>query len=346
MAASEYPGGIPIVDLAPLEGGSGREVEKTASQLYDAFRRVGFAYVKNHGVPQDMVEAAFDWVGMELPTEARAPLTAQSRKFFALPQSVKDKAPHPPYGWHHRGYSGVGLEKTAQAMLDESGMAELRKVPDCKESFEIGSDDNGRMPNIWPPEHDIPGFRGFFQRFYDACYGVEVKLLRAIAVGLGLDEAYFLDYHSRTNNQIRLLHYPPVNEALLRDGKVECIGAHTDFGTMTLLFQDDVGGLEVEDMEQRGRFNAAPSVPGTVVVNIGDLLMRWSNDELRSTLHRVRTPSHGGMTRARYSIPYFVCADGDRTIDCVPGCSGPNRPKKYAPIRCNDYVDMRMNASY
>ncbi|KAM4067147.1 2OG-Fe(II) oxygenase superfamily protein [Hirsutella rhossiliensis] len=338
MAASTTArcSGIPIVDLAPLESDSPRELEETAARLYDAFKNVGFAYVKNHGVPQDVVDEAFAW----------------SRKFFALPQSVKDKAPHPPYGWHHRGYSGVGVEKTTQMMFDDEDISESRKVPDCKESFEIGSDENARMPNIWPPEHEVPGFREFFGRFYDACYGVEVKLLKAIAVGMGLDEGYFLDYHSKTNNQIRLLHYPPVDASLLGEGKVECIGAHTDFGTMTLLFQDEVGGLEVEDISDKGRFNPAPYMDGTVVVNIGDLLMRWSNDELKSTLHRVRTPADQGralgqrMTRARYSIPYFVCADGDRTIDCVPGCFGPGRPKKYAPINCDEYVDMRMNALY
>ncbi|EQL01805.1 hypothetical protein G6O67_003492 [Ophiocordyceps sinensis] len=331
--------GIPIVDLAPLESKSSRERQETAAELYDAFKNVGFAYIKNHGVPQDVVQEAFEW----------------SRNFFALPQSVKDKAPHPPQGWHHRGYSGVGLEKTSQMLFDQDDISESRKVPDCKESFEIGSDDNPRMANIWPPEDDIPGLRDFFERFYDACYGVEVKLLKAIGAALGLDEGYFLDYHSKANNQIRLLHYPPVDEGLLREGKLECIAAHSDFCTMTLLFQDDVGGLEVEDRHHKGRFNAAPYIEGTAVVNIGDLLMRWTNDELKSTLHRVRTPASAAadddegrprMTRARYSIPYFICADGERTIDCAPGCFGAERPKKYEPINCNEYVDMRMNALY
>ncbi|PHH92044.1 hypothetical protein CDD83_9162 [Cordyceps sp. RAO-2017] len=336
MAAEAGRGaGIPVVDLAPLESGDADKLAGTARELYQAFKNVGFAYVKNHGVSAEEVEEAFAW----------------SRKFFDLPQSVKNKAPHPPYGWHHRGYSGIGLEKASQDIFDRKAAGLKAKIPDIKESFEVGSDDNLRMPNIWPPEEDIPGFRDFFLRFYDSCYGIEVKLLRTIAAGMGLPQNYFLDFHSRQNNQIRLLHYPPVRESLLRDGKVECIGAHTDFGTMTLLFQDEVGGLEVEDIHDRGRFIPAPYVPGTAVVNIGDLLMRWSNDELKSTLHRVRTPPCAGagddrMTMTRYSIPYFICADGDRTIDCVPGCFGPDRPKKYEPINCNDYIDMRMNAIY
>ncbi|KAF4587932.1 flavonol synthase/flavanone 3-hydroxylase [Ophiocordyceps camponoti-floridani] len=304
--------GIPIVDLLPFESGSAREVSECADRLFNAFKTVGFAYVKNHGVPQDQVDEAFRW----------------SRKFFDLPDHVKNRVPHPPEGWYHRGYSGVGLEKATQMVFDPQDIAEKRKVPDCKESFEIGSEESKRMPNIWLPEHEIPGFRAFFNRFYKTCYGVEVKILRAIALGMGLEETYFVRCHSIHNNQLRLLHYPPVKDALLRSGKIESIGAHSDFGTLTLLFQDSVGGLEVEDAENRGSFRPAVPIPGTMVVNIGDLLMRWSNDELKSTLHRVRTPpriddddsdgddsSQERMTLTRYSIPYFICADDNTMID-------------------------------
>ncbi|RDA94033.1 hypothetical protein CP533_5287 [Ophiocordyceps camponoti-saundersi (nom. inval.)] len=330
--------GIPIIDLRPFESGNAHEVAECAAELFTAFKTVGFAYIKNHGVPQEQVDEAFRW----------------SRKFFALSQDVKNKAPHPPEGWYHRGYSGIGVEKATQMIFDPHDIAEKRKVPDCKESFEIGSEESKRMPNIWLPEDDIPGFRSFFNRFYKTCYGVEVKILRAIAIGMGLEETYFVKCHSIHNNQLRLLHYPPVKDALLRSGKVESIGAHSDFGTLTLLFQDSVGGLEVEDVHEKGTFRPAVPIPGTMVVNIGDLLMRWSNDELRSTLHRVRTPPRDDddiedeerMTLTRYSIPYFICADDNTMIDCLPGCHGPDRPKKYEPVNCNQYVDFRMNALY
>lgn len=239
-------------------------------------------------------------------------------------------------------------------VFDEDGIAAKRKVPDVKESFELGRKDDERTPNIWVPDETLPGFRAFFTHFYDACFQAEVQLLRIIAIGLGLDENYLLDFHRGKNNQCRLLHYPAVEEELLRMGKAERIAAHTDFGTMTMLFQDQVGGLEVEDIHERGKFNPAPFIPGTAVVNIGDLLMRWSNDELKSTLHRVRAPplmeakttSKSRMTRPRYSIPYFMKPDPQYMIDCLPGCYGPHREKKYEPINCQDYVDMRMNATY
>ncbi|KAH6896826.1 hypothetical protein B0T10DRAFT_396978 [Thelonectria olida] len=332
---------IPVIDFAPLlkEDCHDESFTKAGKEIYEAFKNYGFAYIKNHSVPQEVVDEAFRW----------------SRRFFALPQSEKDKVPHPPEGWYHRGYSGVGREKVSQMVFDEEGIAQERKKPDCKESFDVGLEKDGvKLRNIWPAEDVLPGFREFLTRFYEACYGMEIKLLRAIAVGMGLEERFFIDYHQEKNNQIRLLHYPPVEEELLETGKVDSIGAHTDFGTLTMLFQDDVGGLQVEDIHQKDKFNPAPYIPGTMVVNIGDLLMRWSNDELRSTMHRVRTPPAADpgeegkprMTRDRYSIPYFVGADSERTIDCVPGCWGPDRPKKYEPIKSMDYVDMRLNATY
>lgn len=283
--------------------------------------------------------------------------TLQSKRFFTLPQEEKEKAPHPPEGWWHRGYSGLGREKVVQMVFDRENIGELRKVPDVKESFEMGREDDELTPNIWPPASTIPGFREFFGSFYQTCYKVELDILRAIAIGMGLEENFFHGYHQKADNQIRLLHYPPVEEEVLRMGEKERIAAHTDFGTMTMLFQDDVGGLEVEDIQNPGVYNPAPYIEGAIVVNIGDFLMRWSNDTLRSTMHRVRAPpivapenqdgSTGPkMSRARYSIPYFVTADRHAEIDCLPGCYGLDKPKKYDPIVSMKYINMRLNATY
>ncbi|OAP59627.1 hypothetical protein AYL99_06925 [Fonsecaea erecta] len=323
---------IPIIDLEPIRSGTPEEARETGKLVYQAFRDVGFAYIKNHGLPQDLLDQAFEW----------------SAKFFALPQADKDKAPHPPYGWWHRGYSGVGREKVVQMVFDQTQIDQLRQCPDFKESFELGREDDERTPNIWFPEEVLPGFRAFMTAFFDTCYGTALNLLRAIALGMNLPEHFFAEYHAKRDNQLRLLHYPPVEAALLQGGMMERIAAHSDFGTMTLLFQDAVGGLEVEDVHQKGKFNPAPFIPGTVVVNIGDFLQRWSNDTLKSTLHRVRAPPMAtqGMTQARYSIPYFVTADRDRTIDCIPGCYGVERPKRYEPINAREYIERRLNATY
>ncbi|KAH8913124.1 Clavaminate synthase-like protein [Coniochaeta sp. PMI_546] len=341
MSTADPSLSIPVVDFGPFSSGRREDVAAVGKALYEAFRDYGFAYVSNHTVPHDIVDEAFAW----------------SAKFFALPQAVKEKAPHPPYGWWHRGYSGVGREKVVQMVYDEESIGELRKVPDFKESFEIGRDGpDTKTPNIWIPDKDLPGFREFFTRFFEIGYDMEVQMLRAIAIGMELPEEFFLGYHQRKDNQIRLLHYPPVQESLLTDGKMERIASHTDFGTMTMLFQDSVGGLEVEDIHEKGKFNPAPYIPGTIVVNIGDFLQRWSNDHLRSTLHRVRAPPvdettqgiHGAqrITRARYSIPYFVTADHEKVIDTLPGCFNESNPKKYEPINSGEYISRRLNATY
>ncbi|KAM0511060.1 hypothetical protein ACHAPE_010264 [Trichoderma viride] len=171
---------------------------------------------------------------------------------------------------------------------------------------------------------------------------------------MGLDEEYFIRFHINKDNQIRLLHYPPIEESILRQGKAERIAAHTDYGTITMLFQDDVGGLEVESVKEKGKFIPVPYIPNTAVVNIADFLMRWSNDELKSTVHRVKAPPSLGdeatatnrMTRARHSVVYFVGADLEKTVDCVPGCWGPGRPKKYEPVNAMEYIRMRLQATY
>ncbi|KAL7932237.1 hypothetical protein V8C35DRAFT_307752 [Trichoderma chlorosporum] len=331
---------IPVIDLAPARSGSDEDIQRVAEQLYEAFKNVGFAYVKNHGVPENIVNEAFNW----------------SRKFFSLPQSEKNLAPHPTEAWHHRGYSSVGREKVSQMIFDDASIAAARNVPDVKESFDIGrGDDAAPMANVWLPRDVLPGFREFFEEFYEICHGAEMELLRLVALGMGLEQEYFVEYHVNKDNQIRLLHYPAIEERLLRQGKAERIAAHTDFGTITMLFQDDVGGLEVEDVNEKGKFNPAPYIPGTAVVNIGDFLMRWSNDELKSTMHRVKAPPlategeeipEDKVTKERHSIVYFMGADLEKTVDCVPGCWGPERPKKYEPVNSMEYINMRMEALY
>jgi isopenicillin N synthase-like dioxygenase len=278
---------------------------------------------------------------------------SKSAKFFALPQEIKDKAPHPPEGWWQRGYSGFGREKLSQMVFDRESIAELRKVPDVKESFDMGKENNPRMPNIWLPEEDLPGFRGFFNRFYALCNQLGLDIMRALALGMGLDEDFFVAYHQNADNQTRILHYPSVPEDLLRLGKAERIAAHSDFGTITLLFQDRVGGLEIEDPQKEGLFKPVPYIHGTVVVNVADFLKMWTNDTLKSALHRVCAPpsveseqGEGKVVPERFSIPYFYGPDAEKTVECVPGCCGPERPKRYGPTTVGEYINMRVDALY
>lgn len=324
---------VPIVDFAPFLHGNKQQRSQTAQEMVQVMKEVGFMYVVNHGIPQEDQERMFEW----------------SKTFFELTDEEKKKCEHPPSGAHHRGWSSVGKEKVVQMVFDKKNVEELRKVPDVKESFECGNENNTKYYNIWPDEGDIAGFREFCQYYFKICEAISKHLLRAIALGMGLDEEFFIPYHSDSDNQLRLLHYPPTDEKSLRESKTERIAAHTDFGTLTMLLQDGCGGLEVENPHKRGSYIPAPTITGSLVVNIGDFLMRWSNDKLISTLHRVTAPpmdSETGITKARYSIPYFVSANKDRVVDSLPGTFSESNPRKYEPITAGDYLAMRLNATY
>ncbi|KAH8892197.1 Clavaminate synthase-like protein [Thozetella sp. PMI_491] len=334
---------IPVIDFGKWHQGSSEERLKVAKELADACRRVGFVYIINHGVQDGLLEEAFGW----------------SKKLFDLPEEKKMLAPHPPGPNVHRGYSWPGLEKVSQYIHKEDMESdeedeELRKVQDCKESYEIGSEDFPDQPNVWLPEEVLPGFRSFMTGFYWQCFGTAKEVLRAMTLGIGLeDENYLLKFHSGANNQLRLLHYPPVETEKLSSNALARMPAHSDWGTITMLFQDDCGGLQVETPTAPGTFVDATPIKHALVMNVGDLLMRWSNDYLKSTLHRVTvpppqasSPGPGLMTRARYSIPYFVSPDPQSVIECLPACSDAVNPAKYPPIIQEDYRRLKAKLQY
>ena len=282
--------------------------------------------------------------------------------------------PHPPGPRHHRGYTGIGREKVSQNVFDQEAIKELRKVPDMKESFESGNVSDESQPNIWLPEDKLPGFRrfvktiysvyhhllkaiSFMEDFFVECTDLVRHVYSAIALGLSLPPTYFHPFHSQELYQLRLLHYPSVSEQALLSGEKGRLDAHSDFGTLTLLFQDAVGGLEVEHSRHPGRFVPAKPIEGTVLINIADCLMRWSNDNLKSTVHRVKAPpvdlrdtgkgsDEERMTKARYSIVCFASPNPDVVVDALPGTWDEQQPKKYEPITVGEYVFKRLEAIY
>ncbi|GLB45690.1 putative clavaminate synthase-like protein [Lyophyllum shimeji] len=274
-----------------------------------------------------------------------------SKRFFSLHLEAKMLAPHPASGTHHRGYSPPGLEKVSQHLYDTSELAKNRaKAQDVKESFECGREEDEAMPNIWLPDGVLPGFKEAALDFFWKCFELEKTILRALAVGFDLPEDYFVKFHTKPDNQLRLLRYPSVPLHALETNEVTRIDGHSDFGSITILFQDEVGGLEVEDPHHPGTFNPVPPIPGSVVVNAGDFLMRWSNDTIRSTIHRVRAPRNAvvtdGMVPERYSIPYFCGPDFSTVVDPTPGTWSADHPKRYEPISAAAYIMKRLAASY
>jgi isopenicillin N synthase-like dioxygenase len=307
---------IPLVDVAPAYGGSESARDRLAAELRDVLSRVGFAYIANHQVPQDLVEGVRD----------------QARRFFDLPVGAKKAVAINPA---HRGYMSL-----ASSTIVTSSVAEVTK-PNQSESLlvmhELAGADLERLadqplqgPNQWPRE--LPALREISLAYMAAMEGLARPLVRLIARGLGLGENHFEPHFEKPTVFLRLLHYPPqpAEEGLFGSAP------HTDYGFLTLLAQDDVGGLEVRNLQ--GEWIPAPPIADTFVLNVGDILSRWTGGAFASTPHRVVNLSG----RERYSQPYFF----DPSMDCVVApLTGPGAGE-FPPVRYGDYLMERIDRNY
>jgi len=302
--------GLPVIDLAGFEGPA---FARIAAEIAEACRTVGFFYIFNHGVPETLMRDAF----------------ARSAAFFALPPAEKAALSMDRVGGN-RGYAALGREA-----LDPARGADL------KEAFNVGLDlapDDPellagvpfRTLNAWPKD---PAFRTTMLAYFEACCGLSNSLHRAFAQDLGLPLDHFRDKLDRPMATLRILHYPAT--------ATEEIGAgeHTDWGNITLLATDDVGGLEVRT--RAGDWIAAPPMPGAFVVNIGDCLMRWTNDIYVSTPHRVINRSG----RERYSIAFFFDPNPEALVEAIPSCVAPGAAPLYPRIAASDYLQMKLEAA-
>ena len=309
------PNGLPIIDLGSSGEGDGPSLTRIVADVGAACRDVGFFYVVNHDVDNELIAEAF----------------AQSHAFFALPVADKRELAIETIGGN-RGYSGLLHEA-----LDPA------RGPDMKEAFNIGldlaTDDPElvagkpfRSLNAWP---ELSGFRKTALAYYDACVALGARLHRTFARDLGLKPAFFADKFDRPMATLRFLHYPASKALTAATGA----GEHTDYGNLTLLATDDVGGLEVRT--RAGHWIEAPVVPGAFIVNIGDCLMRWTNDVYVSTPHRVVNRS----ARERYSIAFFYDPNPDAMVETIPSCIGEGEAGRYPPVLAADYLNMRLDAS-
>ncbi|TAQ87427.1 hypothetical protein B7494_g4252 [Chlorociboria aeruginascens] len=321
---------VKLVDFSLFLNGTPEQRLQTAQSILHGFQTAGFIYLSSHPIP--------------LPTIASAFRT--SSQFFDRPLSYKETL-----AWttpeSNRGYVTTGREKTS-ALTSRAAVAALKaQAPDLKESYEIGREGEEGKPNNWPSGDEA--FTEEMKRFFGLCKDFHVEVMRAIAVGMGLPEAYFDAYTDVGDNTLRLLHYPSVPAAVFQRNKLQVrAGEHTDYGSITLLFQDDRGGLQVKSPS--GRFVDATPIAGTVVVNAGDLLARWSNDTIKSTTHRVVEPptrAEGDVHPARYSIAYFCNPNFKETITAIDGTYGGEKgERKYPDINAGDYLVQRLGATY
>ncbi len=310
---------VPIIDLAPFRDGGAADRERVAAQVAKACETLGFLVVSGHGVPAADGEALY-----------RA-----AREFFDRPLAEK-LAVRRPRNDQNRGYIPYGEETLAK-------MSGVVTPADYKEVFAIGPDDvpdepyyTGPLaypdfaPNLWPD--GSPGLRPAMLAYYDGMVDLARLLGHAYAVALGMPEDFFVERLTGHACQLRLLHYPAPDGELAPD-QLRC-GVHTDLGLTTILRNEAAaGGLEVRT--RSGEWIAAPAIPNTFVVNIGDLMMRWTNDRWRSTPHRVTVPAAEARARSRrLSIGFFVVPNYDAEVSCIDTAGA---VVKYPPITVRDY---------
>ena len=306
---------IPVIDMAPLSGGDRAAIAAVGQALLDAAQRVGFFYVRNHAVPQPLIDRVY----------------ALSRRFFALPPEVKQSV---RINALHRGFLAIG----AARMYDKARI-------DLKESFiwgpELGLDDPdvtaGKPlmgPNQWPAV--MPELAPTLTDYSRAVMDCGRSLLRGFAVSLGLDPDFFGERFAKPLARCSLIYYPPQPPESGSDQFG--VAPHTDYGGLTLLNQDDTGGLQVRT--RSGEWVTALPIPGTFVVNIGDLMARWTNDRFVSTPHRVVNSSG----RARYSMGVFFDPAFDTVID--PRELRLDGPALYPPVTSGEYIVSRLNKAF
>lgn len=306
---------LPVIDLAASFGHDPQATAEIATQIDAACRRHGFFYVSGHGVPLALTGHLF----------------MLSRRLFALPEEVKRRWHIDLSGGLQRGYDPIGW----QAL-------EAGRPADLKESFYLGTDRDaydplvragipGHGPNQWPDEALVPGFQSTTEAYAASLARLGRHLMGLIALALKLPRDHFEPFLRQPMPVLRLLHYPPQAASTL-DGQIGS-GAHTDWGGITLLAQDSSGGLQVR--AEDGQWFDAPPVEGTFVVNLGDLMQRWTNDRYRSNLHRVINRVSG---RERYSMAYFYDIDYHAVVSALPGCHDAADPPHHPPITAGEHI--------
>lgn len=313
---------LPVIDIGPLLHGTPADRQAVAARIAAACRDIGFFAITNHDVPDELVQRTF----------------TLCREFFALPEAAKAEIAIERSA-NHRGWFRVGGENLDPAKQTYAG--------DFKEGIKIGQDlppnhvlvqQGVRLhgPNQWPAEP--AEFTPTLREYYYVLTSLARRLMEAFALALGLDEQFFADKFTRPMATAGPLHYPPQTGTITEERLGA--GAHTDFGALTILAQDAAGGLQVRSLD--GSWIDVPPVPGAFVVNVGDMMARWTNDLFTSTVHRVINVSGGD----RYSIPFFFDPNYDAPVEVLPSCISPDRPARYAPTTGLGHLIEMIDASF
>jgi isopenicillin N synthase-like dioxygenase len=304
---------IPVVDLAQF---SGTPQEKAAfvDALGKAYEEVGFVAVKNHGIPSATIEGLY----------------SNTKEFFSQPQDIKRKYEIAGLAGQ-RGYTSFGKEH-----------AKGSTAPDLKEFFQFGQtvEDNDPIKSEYPDNvsvSELKNFNPIFSSAYRSFENSGSALLRAIALYLGLEEKYFDPFVHNGNSILRAIHYPPIKDEPKSAIRAE---QHEDINLITLLIGASADGLEI--LSKQNQWVPVTSLPEQIVVNVGDMLQRLTNNKLRSTTHRVVNPPRELWGTSRFSIPFFLHPKSSMSLACLPGCIDANHPKAYPDATAGEYLDERL----
>ncbi len=308
---------IAHVDYLDYSQGDAQRRQAFVQTFGDSFSNMGFAIVKNHGVS----------------AELRAKLFEVSKQFFELPEDIK------------RAYEDEKLHGQRGYISKNKESAKGKSVPDLKEFYHIGQTVKDNDPikaeypdNIWPKE--VAEFEAVGQEVYDTFENTGRNLLRAIAVYLGLEENYFDAKIHNGNSILRLLHYYPVaDKSQIPEGAVRA-AAHGDINLITLLMGGSAEGLQAQSLD--GEWISVSPAPDEIVINIGDMLARLTNDRLRSTQHQVITPNEESWTKPRYSTPFFLHPRSDMDLTCLDSCVSAENPKGYTDVTAGEFLTERL----
>ncbi|HAT41649.1 MAG TPA: flavonol synthase [Rheinheimera sp.] len=301
---------VPTLDIRRFA----TDKDNFVAEIGKAYTEFGFCGISGHGIPDEVVENTYKAI----------------KKFFALPTEVKQQY-HVPGQGGARGYTGFGVEKAKDS-----------KHPDLKEFWHVGRELDGPAqheclyPNVWPSE--VPEFKDATYGLYQALENLGTQVLSALALFLQQDEKYFDDKVNYGNSILRPIHYPPIADTSTQSIRA---GQHEDINLITLLVGSHESGLEI--LRRDGSWLPVTTIPGTIVVNIGDMLQRLTNHVLPSTTHRVVNPAGAAAGQPRYSIPFFMHPNPDFVIETLASCINDERPNRYPePINSNDYLLQRL----
>ncbi|MBW8686353.1 isopenicillin N synthase family dioxygenase [Chitinophaga rhizophila] len=305
---------IPVVDLAAFTSGDAASKAAFVEKLGKAYEEVGFVAVKNHGISDDLIAKLYKYVQL----------------FFTLPPEIKRSYEIPELAGQ-RGYTSFGKEH-----------AKGYDAPDLKEFFQFGQtvEDKDPIGDEYPPNVVVKEIPAFTPTFFDAYRAFEKSgkaLLQAIAIYLGLDEQYFDQFIHNGNSILRAIHYPPITEEPSSAIRAE---QHEDINLITLLVGASADGLQI--LDKQGNWVPVTSLPEQIVVNVGDMLQRLTNNRLKSTTHRVVNPPRDMWHTSRYSIPFFLHPKSEMPLNALDSCITSSNPLAYEPITAGEYLDERL----